>query len=168
MPKITKGVDRQAAGLLSFMAWSNVAVIIAVIILNVVNMLRITSGEDALISVLDPQLFMIVSLALMLYLAYGCYQALSIGRRLSRVFVSLDEDGISGASLPQPVKNDMEARFSLPYDAIQSVSIVEVAITKKHTAPSLKLESAEQVYIVPAPEGLKELVNLIAERMTAK
>ena len=73
-----------------------------------------------------------------------------------------------GVSLPNPMSGIAGEAFTVFYEKIVSVSIEEVAITKKHVAPSLKLETDEQVYIVPAPERLKEAVQQIAERMTAK
>jgi len=84
------------------------------------------------------------------------------------VFVSLDDAGVSGVSLPNPMSSEPGEPFTIPYAQIQSVSVDGVAITKKHTALSLKLESDGKTYMVPAPEGLKEIVRQIAERMTAK
>ena len=135
---------------------------------NMVNFARANTEQGALIVAASPSMVLIVSLALILSMGYGCFGALWTKRRLARVFVALDDAGVSGVSLPNPTMNEQGEAFSIPYAQIYAVSIVEVAITKKHTAPSLKMESAERAYFVPAPEGLKELVRLIAERMTAK
>ena len=167
MQKINAKADRQVTSPLDFTAWINVAVIIAIIVLNFMNSKRIADGSGALLSALKPELLMIISFAMILYLSFGCFNALATKRRFSRVFVSLDEAGVSGVSLPHPAANEAGERFSIPFEAIRSVSIEDIAITRKHTAPSLKLETDERAYYVPAPEHLKELVTQIAERMKA-
>ena len=168
MPNLRAKADRQVTSLLDFMFWSDLVVILAIVVLNIVNILRASSGQDAMITAAEPELVLIVSFALVLYLGYGCFNALSIKRRLGRIYVSLDETGISGVSLPNPMSGIAGEAFTVSYEKIVSVSIEEVAITKKHVAPSLRLEADEQVYIVPAPERLKEIVQRIAERMTVK
>jgi hypothetical protein len=168
MPNMRVKADRQVTSLLDFMFWSDLAVILAIVGLNIVNILRANGTQGAMITAAEPELVLIISFALVLYLGYGCFNALSIKRRLGRVYVSLDETGVSGVSLPNPMSGIAGEAFTVFYEKIVSVSIEEVAITKKHVAPSLKLETDEQVYIVPAPEHLKEIVQQIAERMTAK
>lgn len=168
MPNMRVKADRQVTSLLDFMFWSDLVVILAIVGLNIVNILRANGTQGAMITAAEPELVLIVSFALVLYLGYGCFNALSIKRRLGRVYASLDETGVSGVSLPNPMSGIAGEAFTVFYEKIVSVSIEEVAITKKHVAPSLKLETDEQVYIVPAPERLKEAVQQIAERMTAK
>ncbi len=149
------------------MAWGNVAVIIGIIALYWINAKRSVDGSGALLSELQPELLMIVSAAMVLYLSFGCFTALATKRRLSCVFVTLDDAGISGLSLPHPATNEPGERFSISYDAVRSVSIEDVSITRKHLAPSLKLETEERSYLIPAPENLKVLVEEIAEHMKA-
>ena len=168
MPNMRVKADRQVTSLLDFMFWSDLVVILAIVGLNIVNILRANGTQGAMITAAEPELVLIVSFALVLYLVYGCFNALSIKRRLDRVYVSLDETGVSGVSLPNPMSGIAGEAFTVFYEKIVSVSIEEVAITKKHVAPSLKLETDEQVYIVPAPENQKEIVQQIAERMTTK
>ena len=165
MQQTTVKADRQTTSLLDFMFWSNVVVIVAILGLNAINLTRANTPQGALVSVAEPQLVLIVSFALILYLAYGCYTSLATKRRLSQVFVTLNEAGVSGVSLPRPTTSEPAEAFSVTYDSIVSVSIEEIAITKNHVAPALKIETAEKSYLVPAPERLKELVSAIAERM---
>ena len=165
---MTVKADRQTTSLLDFTCWSNVAVILAIVVINIINLSRAKTAQGALVTAAAPELVMIVSFALVLYLGYGCYTALATKRRLSRVFVSLDEAGVSGVALPHPTTGEAGEAFSIPFAEIRSVSIEEIAITRKHMAPSLRLETDERAYHVPAPERLKELVREIADRMTAK
>jgi hypothetical protein len=168
MQKITAKVDRQATSLLDLTLWSNVIVVLIIIGINIVNIIRSNSEQGALVNAASPGLVAIVSLALILYLCYGCLGAFMTRRRLGGVFVTLDDAGVSGVSMPNPMSSEPGETFSVVFTQIQSVSIDGVAITKKHTALSLKLESDGRTYIVPAPEGLKEIVSRIAEQMTAK
>jgi len=168
MEKITAKVDRQATSLLDITIGSNLIVILIIIGINIVNLVRANSAEGALLSAASPNLVIIVSLALVLYLLYGCWGAFSTRRRLGKVFVSIDDSGVSGVSLSNPTTAERSEEFSVPFSQIQSVSVDGVALTKKHTVLSLKLETAERAYYVPAPEGLKELVQLIADHMTTK
>ncbi len=168
MQKLTAKVDRQATSLLDLTLGSNVIVILIIIGINIVNVVRANGTEGALVNAASPGLVVIASLALVLYLGYGCLGAFMTRRRLGNVFVSLDDAGVSGVSLPNPMTNEQGEAFSILYTQIQSVSVDGVAITKKHTALSLKMESDGHTYVVPAPEGLKEIVRLIAERMTVK
>jgi hypothetical protein len=168
MQQMRVRADRQVTSLLDFTFWSDLVVILVIVGVNIVNILRANGGQGALVTAAEPELVLIVSFALVLYLGYGCVQALSIKSRMNRVFVSLDETGVSGLSLPNPTTGVPGEEFSISYDKITSVSVEEIAITKKHVAPSLKLEADEQSYHVPAPEHLKEIVQQIAERMTAK
>ena len=132
------------------------------------NLTRANTAQGALVSVAEPQLVLIVSLALILYLGYGCYTALATKKRFADVFVTLDEARVSGFSLPHPATGERGEAFSASYDDIVSISLVEVAVTKKHVAPALKIETEENSFVVPAPERVKELVNQIAERMKQK
>ena len=168
MPNLRVKADKNATSLLDFMFWSDLVVILVIVGINIANILRTNSGQGALVTAAEPELVLIVSFALVLYLGYGCYNALAIKNRLSRVFVSLDETGVSGFSLPSPTTGVPGEEFSVRYETITSVSMVELAITKKHVAPSLRLETTEQSYHVPAPEQLKEIVQQIAERMSTK
>ena len=168
MPNLRAKADRQITSLLDFMFWSDLIVILVIVGLNIVNILRAGSTQGAMITAAEPELVLIVSFALVLYLGYGCFNALSIKHRLGLVYLSLDEMGVSGVSLPNPMSGIAGEAFTVSFEKIVSVSIEEVAITTKHVAPSLKLETDEQVYIVPALERLKEAVQQIAERMTTK
>ena len=168
MEKVTAKVDRQATSLLDISLGSNVIVILIIIAINIINLVRANSGQGALVTAAAPGLVIIMSLALVLYLAYGSWSVFTTRRRLGRVFITLDETGVSGVSLQNPTTSEPAEPFSVPYAQIQSVSVDGVAITKKHTALSLKIETAERVYQVPSPEGLKELVQAIADKMTAK
>ena len=166
--KITAKVDRQATVLLDITFWSNAVVLLFIVVINVINLARVNRGQTALLTTASPQLVLIVSLAIVVYLGYNCFSALSTKRRLRIVSVTVDEEGITGLSLPNPTTNEMGELFLVSFSQIETVSIVEIAITKKHMVPSLKIETAERAFYIPAPEGLKELVRKIADQMTAK
>lgn len=168
MQLITAKADRQTTSLFDFMFWSDVVVILAIVGLNIVNLSRANTEQGALVSVAEPQLVFIVSLALMMYLCYGCYTALATKKRFGNVFVTLNDAGVSGYSLPHPATGERGEVFSALYDDIVSVSLIEVAVSRKHIAPALKIETEENSFVVPAPEHVKELVNQIAERMKQK
>ena len=168
MNQITAKVDRQTTILLDFMFWSNALVLAFIVVINAINLARVNLGQTALLTTASPQLVLLVSFAIVLYLGYNCYNALAIKRRLVGVSVTLDNSGVSGLSLPSPTTNEKAEPFSVPFSQIETVSISEISITRKHMAPSLKIETAERAYYVPAPEGLKELVRTIADQMGTK
>lgn len=168
MQSITAKADKQTTSLFDFMFWSDVVVILAIVGLNIVNLSRANTAQGALVSVAEPQLVFIVSLALIMYLCYGCYTALATKKRFGNVFVTLDDAGVSGYSLPHPATGERGEAFTASYDDIVSVSLIEVAVSRKHIAPALKIETEENSFVVPAPERVKELVNQIAERMKQK
>ena len=152
MKEHTASVDRQATMLLDISIWSSMLVILLLLVINTVNMLRARAGGEPLISLASPDLILIASLAICVW--------------LSRVCVTCTELGVSGVSLPNPSAGDSGEPFSLPYGEIRFVGLVEVALTKRHQVPSLQLKDEQRCYIVPAPEGLAELIRLIADRMT--
>ncbi|MDD4311137.1 MAG: hypothetical protein PHW41_01485 [Eubacteriales bacterium] len=168
MKNITAKVDRQATMLLDLTFWSNAVVLLFIVVINVINLARVSLGQTALLTTASPQMVLLVSFAIILYLGYNSFNALAIKRRLLGVSFTMDETGVTGTSLPNPAISEQGETFSVPFSQIVEVSIVEVSITRKHTAPSLKIETAERAYYVPAPEGLKELVREIAEQMGAK
>ncbi|MCE5188936.1 MAG: hypothetical protein LLF75_07115 [Eubacteriales bacterium] len=167
MQKTTAGVDRQATILLDMTFWSNMVVIVLLIIVNTINMIRAGSNTEPLISMASPELVLIASLALCVWMAFAGGSALATKRRLSRVHISCSEDGVEGVSMPNPANGDSGEAFSLSYHAIRFVGVVEVPITKKHMVPSLGMKDDQRSYIVPAPENLQELVRSLTERMTA-
>lgn len=168
MQKMTAKVDRQTTSLLDFTFWSNVVVILLVVVINTINFIRISKGLTAFVTAAAPEMLLMISFALALYLGYGCLTALAIKKRLRAVYITLDDAGVSGLSLSNPTSNAAGEPFALSYGEICSISVVDIPVTKKHVAPSLKMETAEHAFIVPAPEKLKELVQLIADHMTAK
>ena len=168
MQKITAKVDRQATVLLDIMFWSNIIVLLFIIVINAINLVRVNLGQTALLTTASPSLVLLVSFAIVLYLGYNCFSSLAIKKRLNGVSVTLDEAGVSGLSLPSPTTSEKAEPFTVPFSQIETVSISEISITRKHTAPSLKIETAERAYYIPAPEGLKELVRAIADQMGAK
>ena len=89
MQQIRAKADRQVTSLLDFTFWSDLIVILAIVGINIVNILRANSGQSALVTAAEPELVLIVSFALVLYLGYGCVQALSIKSRMNRVFMRL-------------------------------------------------------------------------------
>ena len=168
MPRTTAKVDRQATILLDITFWSNAVVLLFIVVINAINLARVNSGQAALITTATPSLVLVVSFAIVVYLGYNCFSSLATKRRLSVVSVTIDEEGISGLSLPNPTTNEKAESFSVPFSQIETVSIVEIAITKKHMAPSLKIETDANAFYITAPEGLKELVRTIADQMGAK
>ena len=166
MKEHTASVDRQATMLLDISFWSSMLVILLLLVINTVNMLRARAGGEPLISLASPDLILIASLAICVWLTFGGVRAMATKKRLSRVCVTCTELGVSGVSLPNPSAGDSGEPFSLPYGEIRFVGLVEVALTKRHQVPSLQLKDEQRCYIVPAPEGLAELIRLIADRMT--
>ena len=166
MQKLTASVDRQATMLLDMTFWSSVVVIVLLLVINAVNLFRANSGGEPLISLAEPDLVLIVSLAICVWMAFGGGGALATKKRLSRVNISCSDLGVSGISMPDPANGDVGEPFSLPYSEIRFVGSVEIPFTKRHQVPSLKLKDDQRCYIVPAPEGLPEIVRLISEHMT--
>ncbi len=162
----TAKVDRQATGLLDISFWSNIVVMVLIIGITAVNFFRAQTAQGALLSNASPELVLIVSAALVLYLGYGCFTVMTTKLRLNQAYISIDQAGVSGCSLEKPMMREPGEPFTAAFGEIRSVSIVGVPITKKHVAASLKIETADRSYVVPAPEGLHDLVNTLSERMT--
>ena len=168
MQKFTASVDRQATMLLDMSFWSSIVVIVLLMIVNTVNLLRANAGDEPLISLASPDLILIASLAICVWLAFGGVRALATKKRLSRVCVCCSENSVDGVSMPNPSNRDQGEPFSLPYQDIRFVGSVDVPLTKRQQVPSLKLKDDQRSYIVPAPEGLPEIVRIISDRMTTK
>ena len=168
MKECTASVDRQATMLLDMTFWSSVVVIVLLLTVNTVNMLRARAGGEPLISLAAPDLILIASLAICVWLAFGGVHALAIKKRLSRVCVTCSEEGVSGVSMPNPSSDEAGEPFSLAYREIRSVASVDIPLTKRQQVPSLQLKDDQRCYIVPAPEGLPELMRLIADRMSSR
>ena len=168
MQTTTAKVDRQATSLLDLTFWSNIAVMILLLVVNGVNLLRVNSGEEALITLAAPELILIVSLALCVWMAFGCGSALATKKRLSRIYVTCSESGVEGISMPNPIERCAGEVFSLPYAKIKFAGVVEAPISKKHNAPSLKLiNDDEKSYIVPAVDNIDLVLRTICDQMPA-
>jgi len=165
MESLHAKADRQTTSLLDISFWSNISIILLLAVANYVNFARVTAGNAPLLTFAAPELVLIASLALALWLAYGCFGLLATMRRLRAVSVKADEKCVSGYALENPCAREEGENFSVPYADIRFVGIVDVAITKKHTAPSLKIATDERAYVVPAPEKLHELVRWISEHI---
>ena len=165
MQKINSRVDRQATSLLDIMFWSNIVVIALLAVINAVNFYRVGSGGEALVKIASPEIIGVASALLVCYLVYGCVRAMLTRARLNRVFLRVLETGLEGLSLPEPMTSKKGKRFSVPFLEITEVSTVLVAISKKHEVPSLKIGCVEQIYIVPAPENLREIITTMSEQM---
>ncbi len=157
--------DRQTTSLLDFSFWSNVAIILLLVVANFANYAQVSAGKGPIFTFAAPELVMIASLALVLWLGYACIGLTATKRRLRLVRVTLDDTGVSGYALEHPSTPETGEDFFLAYQQIRYVGVVDVAITKKHNAPSLKIATDERGYVVPAPEQLLELVKRIAEKM---
>jgi len=162
---IKSKVDRQATSLLDITFWSNIVVIAVVIVINIVNIQRESAGGERLVTVASPELVMIVSAALCVWMVARAASAVITKKRLKGVFVAVTERGVEGVSMPEPMTNKKAKRFSIGFDEICEARTVEVAITKKHDVPSLKIGGADEAYTVPAPERLRDILNMILERM---
>ena len=165
MEKLHAKADRQTTSLLDISFWSNLAIILLLAVANYVNYARVSKGSGPLLTFAAPEIVLIASLALALWLAYGCLGLLATMRKMRAVGVKLDEKCVSGYALEHPATREAGEDFSVSYADIRYVGIVDVAITKKHTAPSLKIATDERAYVVPAPEQLREIVRIISERM---
>ena len=168
MQTMSAKVDRQATSLLDISFWSDIAIIVLLAVANYVNFIQAASDKGPLFTFSSPEVVLIASAALALWLGYSCIGLLATKSRLGKVQVSLDGEGVSGFALTNPTARENAESFSLPYASIKFVGIVDVAITKKHTVPSLKIATDERGYIIPAPEHLQELLHWIVERMTAE
>ena len=157
--------DRQTTSLLDISFWSNVAIILLLAVANYVNYAQVSRGNGPLLTFAAPELVLIASLALALWLAFGCFRLLATMQRLRTVALTLDKKGVSGIAMEHPAESGAGEKFSVSYSKICYVGVVDVAITKKHTAPSLKIATDERAYVVPAPEKLQELIRRISEQI---
>ncbi len=167
MQTTTIQVDRQATSLLDMTFWSNIAVMILLLVVNAVNLIRVNAGSEALITLAAPEMILIVSLALCVWLAFGCGSALATKKRLSHVYITCSDNGVDGISLPTPTERAAGESFALPYASIRFAGIVETPITKKHNVPSLKLSDGEKTYIVPALDDIDLALQTISDHMPA-
>ena len=165
MNQINAGADKQATSLLTISFWSNIAVMALIATAIAVNYIRVGLGRDPLIGMIRPEFVLVIGLALIGWLGFGCFEFLTIKKRLGRVRVMLNDIGISGFALANPTAREDGERFSVAYADVHFAGIIDVPISRKHTAPSLKIATSERAYIVPAPENLREIVRFISERM---
>lgn len=165
MQKISSKVDKQATSLLDIMFWSNIVVIALLAVINAINLVRAGSGGEPLVKLASPEIIALASALLVCYLAYGCVRTMLTRIRLNRVSVVLTESGVEGVSLPEPMTSKKGKRFSTTFEEITEVSTVLVSISKKHETPSLKIGCGESIYIVPAPENLREIIAAVSDRM---
>ena len=165
MQQTTARVDKQVRSLFDLSFWSSIAVIILVIVSNFVNYYRTESMQQPLVSGTSPQLVLAISILLILWLIYGCVGNVLAKKRLVQAYITLDDAGVSGFSLPNPTTRETGVEFSLPYDQIQSVDVIAVAITRKHSTPALRLTALEKQYVVPAIENISEVLKSISERI---
>jgi hypothetical protein len=163
--KLKSNVDRQATSLLDITFWSNIVVIAVVIGINIVNIVREGTGGERVISFASPEFVLILSTALCVWMLARAISALVTKRRLKTVFLAVSDDGIAGVSMPEPMTNKQEKRFSVAFDQVCEVRTVEVAITKKHNVPSLKIGTADEWFIIPVPERLQEIVAMLSEML---
>ncbi len=163
--KIKSRVDRQATSLLDITFWSNIVVIAVVIGINIVNIMREDSGGEQLIAFASPEFVMIISTALCIWMLVRAISALVTKNKLKGVFIAVLDDVIEGVSMPEPMTTKQAKHFSVAFDQVCEARTVEVAITKKHDVPSLKIGTADESFTIPAPEHLREILNLIIERM---
>ena len=163
-PSIYK-VDKQIRSLFDLSFWSSIAVIILIAVSNFVNYFRIGAQQTPLVNGASPQLVLVVSIGLVLWMVYGCVGNVLAKRRLVKAYVSLDEAGVSGHAIANPTLREVGEAFSLSYAQILSVDAVAIAITKKHSAPALRLKTAEREYIIPALENISEIIRLLSERI---
>lgn len=163
--KIKSKVDRQATSLLDITFWSNIVVIAVVVVINIVNVIREDTGGKQLITFASPEFVLLISVVLCIWMLVRAISALVTKSRLKNVFIAISDDGIEGVSMPGPMTNKKAKNFSVAFDQVCEARTVEVAITKKHDVPSLKIGTVEESFIIPAPERLREILNLIIERM---
>ncbi len=164
----TYQVDRQTTSLLDISFWSNIAIIVLLAVVNFVNYARTNVGKEAIVNFASPSFVLILSVALALWLAYGCYTYLMTKKRLLLTSITLAESGVTGMALANPTTNETGINFQLQYSEIKFVGIVDVAITKKHNVLSLKLATEKQEYIIPSPQELQEIVRTISDKMTGE
>lgn len=165
MLPFTARVDRQIKSLFDLSFWSSIAVIILIAVSNFVNFFRVNAKQTPLVNGVSPNLVLIVSILLILWFIYGCVGNVLDKRRLVRAFVTLDDAGVSGYAIANPTLQGDGEDFSLTYGQIVSVDAIAVAITKKHSAPALRLKTLEREYIVPALENISEIIKLVSERI---
>jgi len=161
--KLTATVDRQAMSLLDITFWSNIVVTGVIVAINAVNLLR-TDGKS-LISAASPEIVLLASALLCIWMAARAVSAVVTKNRLKEVSVSLGETGVEGVSLKDPMRERRGEYFSIAYADITQVLIVNVAITKKHTVPSLKIDGRDVSYVIPAPENLQLIQNEILGKL---
>ena len=165
MQPITARVDRQIKSLFDLSFWSSIAVIVLIAVSNFVNYYRVSAQKDPLVKGASPNLVLVVSILLILWFVYGCVGNVLDKRRLLRAFITLRDDGVSGHAIANPTLRDEGEAFSLAYDQIISVDAVALAITKKHSAPALRLKTTDREYIVPAIENINDIIKRISEKI---
>lgn len=165
MQPVTARVDRQIKSLFDLSLWSSIAVIILIAVSNFVNNYRIKAQQDPIVTGVSPNLVLVVSVLLVLWFVYGCVGNVLDKRRLVRAFVTLDDAGVSGHAIANPTHRDDGEEFSLSYDQIIAVDAIAVAITKKHSAPALRLKTLDREYVIPALENISDLIKRISEHI---
>lgn len=165
MQQTTAQVDKQVKSLFDLSFWSSIAVIILVIVSNFVNYYRTESMQQPLVSGASPMLVLVISILLILWLIYGCVGNIIAKKRLVQAFITVDDAGVSGYSLANPTTPAEGESFSLTYEQIQSVDVIAVAITRKHSAPALRITTAEKQYVIPAIENISEIFKLVSEHI---
>ena len=165
MEKTIIHIDRQATSLLGITLWSNIIVSFLLLFVNAVNLYRAETGSELLIAFASPEMVFIISLALCVWMIFGCVSVVATKRRIGSVFLSYSDECIEGVSMPDPLSKRAGDPFQLKFSEIQFVGITEVPLTKRGTVPSLKISDGERVYVVPALEKLEETVKLISDHM---
>ena len=165
MEKAVVHIDRQATSLLGITLWSNIIVSVLLLFVNAVNLYRAETESELLISFASPEMVFLISLALCVWMIFGCVGVIATKRRIEKVFLSWSDEGVEGISMPDPISKRMGEPFQLKFSEIRFVGITEIPLTKRGTVPSLKICNDEKVYIVPAPEKLDEIVKMISDHM---
>jgi hypothetical protein len=167
MQTIKSRVSRQATSLLDIAFWSNLVVIAIVIVINVINLCRSAAQDERLIAIASPELVVIASALLCVWMAVRAISALLTKRRLRSVYICVTQDGIEGVSMPEPMSGRKGVPFSLPFREITELHKVETPIARRSTVPSLRIGNSEVSYTVPAPEQMEELMVLISDQMSS-
>lgn len=165
MKEIKSRVSKQATSLLDITFWSNLVVILLVVVINAINLIRYNAQEGRLIEIASPEFVVVASVILCAWMAVRAFSAIITKKRLKGVYVSVTETGVEGVSMPEPMTGRKGEPFSLAFHEITDVHRVEVPITKRNPVPSLRVGNGEASYTIPSPEQMDELILLITERM---
>lgn len=161
--------------MLSVYQWSNLVCLVLVAGINIFQVLRANGLVAAQMADnlnggtgISPETILMLSIVLAIYLLKTFFEAKHVRKRMKYVCLSMLNDGVEGVSLSNPTKEDIDhpkgLHFSIKYAQIHEVSIANVLLMRRQTAPALLLDCGDMVYTLPA---LEDIVHIKSQLTTA-